>query len=144
MNTEETAIARINSFSPDDWEELLSLIPEIERSPSFGKFHPSEKIKVDEYSFPVWEPGPLIDRFQDIVYKMPIMVPFNWSKWDEGRKIASDPHFNFNTTDIPTKCKLITALVRNDRFCDGVLVNAFESGLILKLLISIRQQLIKT
>ena len=30
--------------------------------------------------------------------------------------------FNFNTIEIPTICKIITAIVRNNRFCDGALV----------------------
>jgi hypothetical protein len=35
----------------------------------------------------------------------------------------------YNTIEIPTICKIITAIVRNNRFCDGALVSQFESGL---------------
>ena len=49
--------------------------------------------------------------------------------------------FNFNTIEIPTICKIITAIVRNNRFCDGALVSQFESGLILKLLKAIQYQI---
>ncbi len=55
--------------------------------------------------------------------------------------MANDKNFDFDSVDIPTKCKLITAIVRNDRFCEGALVSAFESGLILKILKSIKRQL---
>jgi len=69
-----------------------------------------------------------------------MIISFDWGSWDEGRKIASDENFDFDTTDLLTKCKLITAIVRNDRFCEGALVSAFESGLILKILKSIENE----
>ncbi len=40
MRAHKTIIARINSFSLDDLDELLSLILEIERKGIFGKPHP--------------------------------------------------------------------------------------------------------
>jgi len=138
---EDEAIARINSLSKDDWEELLSLIPEIENATEFGVHHPMREVEKDVYTIPYSTNGPLINRFIEIIHEMPIIIPFDWSSWDEGRKMANDDHFDFNSIDIPTKCKLITALARNDRFCDGVLVEAFETGLMLQLLKSIKQQL---
>jgi len=72
---------------------------------------------------------------------LPIIISFDWGAWEEGRKIASNDDFDFDTLDIPEKCKLITAIVRNNRFCDGVLVSAFESGLILRILKSIEKQI---
>jgi hypothetical protein len=137
----ENYIERINAFTQQDWKPLLDLIPEIERTKEFGEYHGPEKIKEGEYTFPVWFNGPLINRFQDIAYEMPIIISFNWGAWDEGREMARNPDFDFNTIDIPTKCKLITAIVRNDRFCDGALIEAFESGFMLKILKSIKYQL---
>ena len=75
------------------------------------------------------------------LFELQIIINFDWGSWEEGRKMAYDENFNFDTIDIPTKCKLITAVVRNDRFCEGALVESFESGLILKLLKSIEKQL---
>ena len=88
---------------------------------------------------PMWVEGRVIDKFIDIVYNMPIIISFKWYEWDEGRKMGKSG-FDFDSVDIPTKCKLITAIVRNDRFCDGALVSAFESGIILKILKSIERQ----
>jgi hypothetical protein len=53
--------------------------------------------------------------------------------------MAGDENFDFDTVDLLTKCKLITAIVRNDRFCEGALVSAFNSGLILRILKSIKK-----
>ena len=83
----------------------------------------------------------VVSEFTRMVYEMPIMINFDWGSWDDGREIVSDDNFDYDTIDIPTRCKLITAIVRNDRFCEGALVEAFESGLILKLLKSIEKQI---
>ncbi len=72
---------------------------------------------------------------------MPVIIDFAWGCWVEGSRIAKDIDFNYGTIDIPTKCKLITAFVRNDRFFDGALVEVFESGLMLKILKSIEKEL---
>jgi hypothetical protein len=39
-----------------------------------------------------------------------------------------------NTVDLETKRRLITYLVRSDRFNEGTLISAFKSGVILKIL----------
>ncbi|RKZ14292.1 hypothetical protein DRQ53_11845, partial [bacterium] len=84
---------------------------------------------------------PVVSRFFEIVYGMPLIISFDWGAWDEGRTIASDKDFDLDALDLPTLCKLITAIVRNDRFCEGALVAAFESGLILRILGSIQKQI---
>lgn len=88
-----------------------------------------------------YEEHPIVQQFRNVVYSIPIMIDFNWSSWDEGRRIVSDENFDYDTIDIPTKCKIITAILRNDRFCSGRLVDAFETGMMLKVLKSIQRQL---
>jgi hypothetical protein len=137
----ENYIEKINAFTQQDWKPLLDLITEIEKTKGFGEFQVPTEDEAGVLTFPFWINGPLIDRFLDIVYQIPIIINFNWGGWDEGRNMARNPDFDYNTIDIPTKCKLITAIVRNDRFCEGALAEAFESGWMLKVLKSIKQQL---
>jgi hypothetical protein len=137
----ENYIEKINAFTQQDWKPLLDLIPELEKTKKFGEFQGPTEDEAGVLTFPFCLNGPLIDRFLDIVYQMPIIINFNWGGWDEGRNMARNPDFDYNTIDIPTKCKLITAIVRNDRFCEGALAEAFESGWMLKVLKSIKQQL---
>jgi hypothetical protein len=61
-----------NDFTFQEWQPLMALIPQIEKSSVFG-----------------------------------IM--------------ADDENFDFDTVDISVKCKLITAIMCNDRFCEGAL-----------------------
>lgn len=130
----------IDSYNQADWKPVLNLIPRIENTPKFGVTGP---VKIDDsgaIQIPHVKEDPVVREFRKAVYEIPVMISFDWSSWDEGRSIANDETFNFDSIDIPTKCKLITAIVRNDRFCEGALSNAFESGLILKILKSIQKQ----
>ncbi len=141
MLTEENYREKIDSYSKTEWAPLIELIPKIEKTKKFGKMYGGEIDENDVMTMPYWEKSDIVSQFCTIVYNIPIIIEFEWSSWDEGRKIASNENFDLDTIDIPTKCKLITAIVRNDRFCDGALIAAFKSGLILKILKSIERQL---
>ena len=130
---------KINSFTHQDWHPLIELIPQIESTSKFGEMAGGEKDEKGIIQFPYCIQAPIVAQFLEIVYSLPIIISFDWGAWEAGRKIASDK--DFDTLDVPTKCKLITAIVRNDRFCEGALVSAFESGLILKILKSIEKQI---
>jgi len=139
---ENNYIATINGFSKIDWLPLLDLIPKIEMVEKFGD--DTEAMKLLEQGILDMNPyieHPIVQQFRDVVYSIPIMISFNWGAWDEGRKIVSNEDFDYDSIDILTKCKIITAIVRNDRFCSGRLVEAFESGMMLNVLKSIRKQL---
>ena len=135
---------RINSYSRHHWAPLLDLIPQIEQADKF-EYDPDPEFEaklargIIDLSYS--NETELVARFRELVYDLSIMVDFDWSSWDEGRAMARNENFDYDMVDIPTKCKLITAIVRNDRFCDGALAAAFTSGLILKILNSIKRQL---
>ena len=135
-------IEKIHSYSQQDWLPLLDLIPKIEIIEKFGD--DSEAIKLLEQGIIDMNPyveHEIVQQFRDVVYSIPIMIDFDWGSWDEGREIVSNENFDYESLNIPTKCKIITAIVRNDRFCSGRLVEAFESGMMLKVLKSIQKQL---
>lgn len=140
MLDEEDCKEKIHSFTHKSWKPLLNLIPKIENTWNFDDWEKGEKNEEGVIQFPYFIPADVVSRFLKIVYSIPIIIAFDWGVWNEGRKIANAPNFNFDNADLVTKCKLITALVRNDRFCDGALASAFESGLILKILKSIENQ----
>jgi hypothetical protein len=83
----------------------------------------------------------VVETFNELIYNIGIIVDFNWGAWDGGRQILRNLNFDYNSIDIPTKCKLITAISRNDRFCEGALASEFKNGNILKILKSIDLQL---
>ncbi len=133
---------QIHAFSQQDWQPLIELIPKVESTSKFSEWASGEKEEEETIQFSYCKEEPIVSQFLDIAYKLPIIISFDWGAWDEGRKIVSNDEFDFDTIDIPAKCKLITAIVRNNRFCDGVLVSAFESGQILRILRSIERQIL--
>jgi hypothetical protein len=138
---EESYIETINAYTKQQWKPLLELIPFIENAANFGEFEEGQTIADGIHTFPYWTHSDLVSKFLEIVYAIPVIIDFDWGSWAEGIRIAKDIGFNYDTIDIPTKCRLITAFVRNDRFCEGALVEVFESGLMLKILKSIENQL---
>lgn len=130
---------KINAYTHQDWYPLFILIPKIENTSKFSKPILDENGAETLYD----EKAPIVSQFLKIVYDIPILVIFNWQEWKVGREIINTKNFNFESIDIPTKCKLITAIVRYDRFCEGSLVSEFESGIILKILKSIEKQINK-
>ncbi len=131
----------INSYTLKDWEPLLDTIPRIENQESFGKLSGDIEVEDNNIILPLFIEASIVGEFREIVYQIPIIIDFDWAHWDEGHNMACDEDFEYDTIDIPTKCKLITAFVRNDRFCDGALAGAFERGTILKILKSIQKQI---
>jgi hypothetical protein len=132
---------QIRSYTHKNWQPLIDLIPPIENTVVFGEWIGEKKHDDGSISLPLWcKNAPIVDQFMEVVYSIPIIICFNWSKWDKGRKI-SKVTFDFDTVDLVTKCKLISAIVRNDRFCEGALVSAFNSGLMLKILKSIEKEI---
>jgi len=133
---------QIHAFTQQDWQPLIELIPKVESTLKLGEWASAEKNEEETIQFPDCIEETIVSQFLDIVYRLPIIISFDWGAWEEGREIASNDDFDHDTLDLPTKCKLITAIVRNNRFCDGVLVSAFESGLILRILKSIEKQIL--
>ena len=113
--TEANHQQSINSIPKPRWKALLQLIPKIEEHEKFGSLKGGDEIADGVKQMPYWDHSPVVSEFVKIVYEMPIVISFDWGSWQEGREIANSPDFDFDSVDIPTKCKLITAIVRNDR-----------------------------
>lgn len=127
----------ISKYTQKDWQPLLDLIPEIEKTREFGKIGGGGKDKNGVLIMPYSIPSEIVCRFEEIVYDIPIVISFDWGSWSKDNSIIHSQNFDYDTIDIPTKCMAITTFVRANRFVDGVLVDAFEKGIILKILKSI-------
>ena len=140
---ENNYFEQINRLTNSAWQPLLDLISEIKSTREFGDMKGGEKREDGRITMPYWVESSTVSKFRGLAYRLDIIISFDWASWDEGRAILSNQNFDFNSIDIPTKCKLITAIVRNDRFSEGALVETFESGLMLQILESINTQLAK-
>ena len=132
-------IKKIQELTKEDLQSLFNLIPEIKNTKTFYKEKPKlNDGKTIEMRYP--EEAEVVWKFHDLVYKIPIIISFDWPSWEEGREIINDDDYDFNSLDIVAICKLITAIVRNERFCEGALLSAFRNGTMLKLLLAIESK----
>lgn len=86
--------------------------------------------------FPFFVMSPGAELFMETAYKFGWVMPFDWGKWAATRragKLRDDPQVLAGATadDIG---RLLTVLIRQDRFVDGALAGAFESGLLIRIL----------
>ncbi len=133
MEIENVSI-HLEKLSENDWGKLFALIPIIESSENFIESGGFIEDKDDPDNFmitPIIETKVVLD-FESIMYELDLVIPFNWSKWDKGRDIVNKGEYsNLDTT---TLLKILTAFIRNNRFCDGALVAKFEDRTIEKIL----------
>jgi len=124
----DESINRINKISKDDWNELIKLIPESENTTVFGE------VIDNENSFTYVSSSEIVTKFHDVVYDKNIEIVFDWGNWKEGQDILENENSDYSKLDLITLVKLITTIVRNDRFSTGYLVSKFEDGTILKII----------
>ena len=73
--------------------------------------------------------APITFDAMKFLYDNDLIVSFDWGKWEEGREFfKNDDPNKFNSLDREWVLKLLTAVARNDRFCDGAWAELFESG----------------
>lgn len=139
--TDENCNEIINAFTETNWKPLIDLIPTIEETSTFGEWEAGKRIGSNVSTMPYWNNSEIVNKFVKIAYDIPIVIDFDWMSWEEGAKMINDESFDFDVCDMPTKCQLITAMIRSDRFCDGALVGYFKSGQVLKILESIEEEI---
>lgn len=131
--SEHEAEAGLNALPKENWKKLFELIPQIEATSDFGEVPCEEDEDGILTISSETEFAPVVWRFLDIVYEIPIIIDFGWMHWDEGKQILSG-NDDLSGYDIVFLCKLITTAVRAERFSNGTLLNVFESGRMLAIL----------
>jgi hypothetical protein len=86
-------------------------------------------------SFPYTEEHPLVARTRRFLDEHRLTIVFDWARWEEGREFfrAERPE-KYREVDAEFVLKLLTALIRNNRFNDGAWALAFASGDVPRLL----------
>jgi len=129
----------VKKLSKNDWNKLFALIPKIEKTKNFIESGGIVKDPKDSESFmitPVIEKNIVWD-LESVLNDLDLLIAFDWAKWEEGREIANKQ--KFENQDTITLLKLISAFIRNNRFCDGALAARFEDRSIEKILKQIKK-----
>ena len=69
-------------------------------------------------------------EFNSYCYSNLFVIDFNWGHWTDGRQFASSGNWNFSDKDEFFCYRIITAISRSDRFCEGVLEEHVNNGLL--------------
>ena len=131
----------VENISKKNWDKLFKLIPEIEKTKGFIQ---SGGIVEDPNNPDGFMVTPIIEKkivwdLERTLDELNLLIAFDWPNWDEGRKIASNQ--DFENKDTVTLLKLISAFIRNNRFCDGALAEKFEDKSIEKILKQIKKNI---
>jgi len=91
---------------------------------------------------PYWTQAPIVGKVTGAFDCLQIApVVFDWMNWDEGEAILHQyKTFDFKQLKVISLCKLLTAIIRSDRFCEGSLVSSFKNGTILKILTAMQDR----
>ena len=126
--------SHLQKIAPGDWNRLFDFIPKIQTCDKFvvgGGLVKDPKDPDILMITPIVE-AKVVGEFTELMYDLDLVIGFDWGKWDEGREIVEKGVYK--GLDVVTLLKLLTALIRNDRFCEGVLAGAMQDGTIVKIL----------
>ncbi len=129
----------IRTLTTNDWDRLFSLLPEIEATKEFGEVNGGEQLENGSFTFPYWSSSEIVDKVFQLIHELSLVPAFDWTSWNEGKSILNSKEFNYSTLDTITLCKLLTTIVRADRFNDGFFVLNFENGVIPKIIKAIKR-----
>ncbi len=141
MNDLENFPTHLKSITQNEWQKLFDLNERIMKSKSFGEMAGGEKIEENVSTFPYWKWSDITTEFNKTVHDMKLIVSFDWPDWEEGFQLLKDHKQTFQDLDEITLCKLLTVIIRADRFSDGTLVGALEDGTISKILSALKARL---
>ncbi|WP_157626898.1 DUF6508 domain-containing protein [Spirosoma luteum] len=114
---------RLYGYSLTDWQPLFAFIPQMESS---------EQLTGDALENLVWD-------FVRASTRTPnIEIVFDWPNWHEGKAVVMQPKLTFEHYDLLTLCMFITAIVRAERFNEGILMDCYERGIIVSVLKAIK------
>jgi hypothetical protein len=124
------------SYGADFLRQLRALaryLPALE-NPDFhaGAFAPVQKTESGALIMPYVVYSDVVEDFVKAAYEHGcVLIGFRWAEWahaTEAQALCHDPSKLARAT--PERLlRLLTAIIRQDRFCEGVLLHAFETGL---------------
>ncbi|MGI8581233.1 MAG: DUF6508 domain-containing protein [Chitinophagaceae bacterium] len=129
----------LKTIQADQWRKVFELLPEIKQSEYLGEIEFDDQ-KNDIKQLPYWKNSEIVNKFIDTVYNLNIIPAFDWTNWEEGKLILKNSKQDLEQFDQVTLCKLLTVIIRTDRFCDGFLNTNFENNTIPKILESLKNK----
>jgi hypothetical protein len=134
--TLEDAVEFFNTLSNEDVAKLKKLNSRIQKyDGKWGERKGGDKLP-DGSTESYWiDNQSLIYEFFDFMNDKNLLPFYDWFNWNEGSDLfLLDEPNKYNSVGLETALKLLYAAKRKERFADGTLVWAFESGYFPKLI----------
>jgi len=127
----ETEITdRVNALTAQDWSELEVLYERVVRhTGSFSEMGGGQEIEKGVIEMPYTIEKPIVSEVRRFFLDKHLIVMFDWSHWNEGKAMFKVSEAErFKGISLEDTVKMFTAVMRNDRFCDGAWADLFENG----------------
>jgi hypothetical protein len=137
--TDDEILARLQATAPETWDELWRAADDAAHLGAPARWEGGETVDgVTHMPYPVYEPA--VDRLMAaLAATTGGIVVFRWMDWDGiGRYRTPDAVHDAPIVDVP---RLVTAIVRSERFSEGSIEGAVQSGLIAAIVDRLRRWL---
>ncbi len=129
----------LQTLQDEQWDRLWALIPIIEQTEQFGRWEGVETFGVG-FQMPYYVAGEVIEHFLEITNQLKLIPVFDWMSWPVGKHIVESADFRPEDHDLMDCCKILTVMIRGNRFNEGLIGNCFEQGLVLKIIKAMKQK----
>jgi len=112
--------------------KLAAHRPALERGMNFGEWAGGEQLDDGSIQMPWFDFSAEAQAFVQNLYDAEWVQPFDWMTWlstPEGRRLVNDPSA-VSEVSAEQLTRLVTAVVRRDRFAEGALAAAYGSGML--------------
>lgn len=136
MDVADEQVKAFFELGDEDWHRLLDLNRRILAHEGPWAEWPVRDVGARSGPFeplviPYPVPDPLITAFLRFWGDHHLVVVFDWPGWQEGQDwFRSTDSRKFSALDVATALKLLTSVIRADRFSEGHLISAFECGVV--------------
>jgi Family of unknown function (DUF6508) len=116
---------------------MFSLIPILEQTDAneLMKWHIPERLEDGSFTFPYPIYADVVNQWMRFFDGSELMIPYQWGDWISDRGFANRwSELDYTTFSTQEICKIFTALIRAERFSDGVIGKFFQEGNMIKCL----------
>jgi len=82
---------------------------------------------------------PVVDAWVDSLYEHHVIVEYGEPGWNERMQAFSEDPSRLRSADLLTVRKVLTTVVRAERFGEGAIESAFETGLVQTAMLRLRE-----
>ncbi len=132
-----------DDLAPPRLDGLAELLPAFEAADAeFGEWKGGDELEPGSITAPWFSPSELTSRLVEVAYRDGWVRPdFDWVEWaatPEAQRLRNDRGALGQAT-APDLARLLTVVIRGDRFVEGALAEAIGAGLVTAVLRRVEQ-----